>query len=71
MSVQTMLPGAAINDVADRGTPGTVPGGGAAAGLLITEIMYDPASAEPDWEWVEAVQQYGLADRLWRNAVRV
>ena len=58
-SVQTMLPGAAINDVADRGTPGTVPGGGAAAGLLITEVMYDPASAEPDWEWVELFNNTG------------
>ncbi len=32
-----------------------VPGGGAASGLLISEIMYDPASAEPAWEWVEVL----------------
>jgi hypothetical protein len=49
VSVQTTLPGTPINNVADRGTPGIVPGGGAATGLLITEVMYDPASAEPAW----------------------
>lgn len=49
VSVQTTLPGAALNNVADRGSPGAAPGGGAAAGLVISEIMYDPASAEPDW----------------------
>jgi predicted secreted protein len=59
VSVQTTLPGAPINDVADRGTPGAVPGGGAAAGLLITEIMYDPASPEPAWEWVEVYNNTG------------
>lgn len=49
VSVQTTIPGTPINNVADRGTPGTVPGGGAAPGLLVTEIMYDPASPEPAW----------------------
>ena len=34
VSVQTTLPGTAINNVADRGTPGTVPGGGAAAAAV-------------------------------------
>jgi hypothetical protein len=58
-SVQTTLPGAALNNVADRGTPGTVPGGGAASGLLISEIMYDPASSEPAWEWVEIFNNTG------------
>ncbi len=61
VSVQTTLPGTPINNVADRGTPGTVPGGGAASGLLITEIMYDPASAEPAWEWVEVMNNTGAA----------
>jgi predicted secreted protein len=60
-SVQTTLPGTAINNVADRGTPGVVPGGGAAAGLLITEVMYDPASAEPAWEWVEVYNNTGAS----------
>jgi hypothetical protein len=59
VSVQTTLPGAAINNTADRGTPGTVPGGGAASGLVISEIMYDPASPEPGWEWVEVVNNTG------------
>jgi hypothetical protein len=58
VSVQTTLPGAAINNVADRGTPGAVPGGGAAAGLVISEIMYDPASPEP--EWVEIFNNSGV-----------
>ena len=67
VSVQTTLPGAAINNMADRGTPGTVPGGGAASGLVISEIMYDPASPEPDWEWVEIFNNTGALDRLRRT----
>jgi hypothetical protein len=59
VSVQTTLPSTPINNVADRGTPGTVPGGGAAPGLAISEIMYDPASAEPAWEWVELYNNTG------------
>ena len=59
VSVQTTLPGTPINSVADRGTPGVVPGGGAASGLLISEIMYDPASPEPAWEWVEVFNNTG------------
>lgn len=58
-SVLTTLPGTPINSVADRGTPGAVPGGGAAPGLLISEIMYDPASSEPAWEWVEVFNNTG------------
>jgi hypothetical protein len=58
-SVQTTLPGASVNNVADRGTPGAVPAGSAATGLLISEIMYDPASAEPAWEWVEVFNNTG------------
>jgi hypothetical protein len=59
VSVQTTLPGTPINNVADRGTPGVVPGGGAASGLLISEIMYDPASTESAWEWVEVFNNTG------------
>jgi hypothetical protein len=58
-SVQTTLPGTAINNVLDRGTPGAVPGGGATSGLVISEIMYDPASNEPAWEWVEVFNNTG------------
>lgn len=61
VSVQTTRPGAAINDIADRGTPGAAPPGVAATGLLISEIMYDPASSEPAWEWVEVVNNTGSA----------
>jgi hypothetical protein len=56
VSVPTTLPGAPINNVADRGSPGAVPGGGAAAGLVVSEIMYDPASPEPDWGTVLLVR---------------
>ena len=56
VSVQTTLPGTPINNVADRGTPGAVPGGGATPGLLISEIMYDPASTEPGWGTVLLVR---------------
>ena len=52
-SQPTTIPGAPINDIADRANPGVVPGGTPPAGLRITEIMYDPASPENDWEWVE------------------
>lgn len=61
VSVQTTLPGTPLNNVADRGTPGTVPGGGASPGLVISEVMYDPASAEPAWEWVEVVNNSGAS----------
>src|SRR5262249_17318757 len=47
-SQPTTIPGAPINDVADRANPGIVPGGTPTA-LRITEIMYDPASPESDW----------------------
>lgn len=59
VSSQTTITGAQINSLSDRGTPGLVPGGGAAPGLLITEIMYDPASADASWEWVELYNNTG------------
>lgn len=61
VSVQTTLPGTPLNNVADRGTPGTIPGGGASPGLVISEVMYDPASAEPAWEWVEVLNNSGAS----------
>jgi hypothetical protein len=61
VSVQTTLARTPINNVADRGTPGVVPGGGASAGLTISEIMYDPASSEGAWEWVELYNNTGAA----------
>jgi hypothetical protein len=59
-SVQTTIAQATINDTADRGNPGTLPAGPASSGLLITEIMFAPASpaatagwSSDDFEWVE------------------
>jgi hypothetical protein len=48
-----------LNNVADMGTPGIPPSGTAGPGLRITEIMYDPASDEPEWEWVEVFNNTG------------
>ena len=53
-SVATTLEGLAINDTRDIGNPGTVIA--ATEGfnsLAFTEIMYDPGSDEPAWEWIE------------------
>jgi hypothetical protein len=56
----TTIENAQINSTEDRGSPGILPGGGANAGLRITEIMFAPDSplvtvgyAEADFEWVE------------------
>lgn len=59
-SSPTFINDAPINSINDRGNPGVLPPGPAAAGLLITEIMFAPESplatveyAESDFEWVE------------------
>jgi hypothetical protein len=57
-SVPTTMQGL-LNSTDDVGTPGMPPSGTAAAGLRITEIMYDPASPEPAWEWVEIYNNSG------------
>ncbi|NOZ40146.1 MAG: lamin tail domain-containing protein [Planctomycetes bacterium] len=49
------------NSTADIGNPGVVPAGAASAGLLISEIMYNPRSSEDDWEWVEIYNNTGSA----------
>jgi hypothetical protein len=61
-SVETTIPDAQINSTDDWGNPGVLPVGSAAAGLLITEIMYAPASPlatvdfnESHFEWVEVL----------------
>lgn len=52
-SVAVQVPGFLNND-SDVGNPGIAPPGTPATmGLQFTEIMYDPASPEDDWEWVE------------------
>ena len=61
-SVQTFLPGMEpFNDAMDVANPGTVPAGTAAGGFLITELMYNPRSPEPGWEWVEVHNNTGAA----------
>jgi hypothetical protein len=49
----------AVNSIADVGNPGIVPAGPQAAGLIISEIMYNPRSPEADWEWIEVVNNTG------------
>lgn len=58
-SIETTRSETPINSVDDRGSPGTTPAGAASSGLLITEIMYDPRSSEPAWEWVEVYNNTG------------
>jgi hypothetical protein len=62
-SVSVNLPGAPLNSTNDTANPGKVPAGAAAAGLLISEIMYDPNSAAVSsverWEWVEIYNNTG------------
>jgi hypothetical protein len=60
LSEMTTIASAQINSTSDRGNPGAVPTGPAAGGLLITEIMFAPASPlvevgfnSDDFEWVE------------------
>jgi hypothetical protein len=51
------LAGAQLNSTSDVGNPGRAPAGPGPAKLLITEIMYDPATpgvgGTERWEWVE------------------
>ncbi len=56
-----------INSVDDVGNPGVIPAGPQAAGLLISEIMYNPRSAEPGWEWIEVVNNTGSAINFGAN----
>jgi hypothetical protein len=67
-SVQTTIEDAQINSTDDRGNPGLRPAGPAAAGLLITEIMFAPKSplatvgfSESDFEWIEIYNNTGAA----------
>jgi hypothetical protein len=65
-SSATSVPGAAINNVNDSGTPGLVLQGGTPpiGKLVVTEIMYNPASAvsgndEAPFEFVEILNNTG------------
>ncbi|MEM9351677.1 MAG: lamin tail domain-containing protein [Planctomycetota bacterium] len=52
-SVEATIMGGQLNSTDDIGNPGIAPGGTAPSSVLITEVMYDPDSAEDDWEWIE------------------
>lgn len=58
-SSATTLNAGPVNNTSDRATPGVPPTGPAGPGLSITEIMYDPASPEPAWEWIEVHNNTG------------
>ncbi len=54
-----------VNNTNDIGNPGIVPPGiPSTTGLHFTEIMYDPASSEPNWEWIEVYNSTGSAINL-------
>ncbi len=55
------LQGANLNSTSDIGSPGFVSAGTAPNGLSVTEIMYNPRSTEPGWEWVEVYNKTGAA----------
>jgi hypothetical protein len=61
VSVETTFPSAPVNNVADLANPGIKPSGAAAAGLLITEIMFAPATPSAQgwsathFEWIEVL----------------
>lgn len=57
-SVLVTTPGSTNNPL-DRGNPGFLPGP-APAGITFTEIMYNPASTDSAWEWVEFHNNSGL-----------
>ncbi|WP_168206645.1 lamin tail domain-containing protein [Lacipirellula limnantheis] len=58
-SVPVIAPGTPVNNPLDIGNPGRVAPGSATPGLLISEIMYDPASPDGTWEWVELYNNTG------------
>lgn len=68
-SVETTREGAQINSTNDTGNPGVLPSGSAAAGLIITEIMFAPDSplvtggsyTSTDFEWIEVLNNSSLA----------
>ena len=59
VSTATFFESAQINSIEDLANPGVVPAGEASAGLLITEIMYNPKSEDDDFEWVEVYNNTG------------
>ena len=61
-SIPTFLSGGTqINNTNDVANPGLLPAGALPAGLHVTEIMFNPASSEPNWEWFEVLNNTGGA----------
>jgi|GEM_PF-4706520 len=59
-SVETLLPTSPLNSLDDIASPGVSDASGSASGLVITEILYNPASAEPsEWEFFELLNATG------------
>ncbi len=52
-SVAASFGSGSVNNPNDFANPGRLPEGSPIDDLIITELMIDPASTEPDWEWVE------------------
>lgn len=58
------IPGS-INSDDDIGNPGIKPPGiSSVSGLQVTEVMFDPASPDDDWEWIELYNSSGAAISL-------
>jgi Lamin Tail Domain len=58
-NAQITIPGANLNSTSDVANPSFLPGGTPPSKLNITEIMYNPRSTEPGWEWVEVSNNTG------------
>lgn len=59
-STQVQIAGGQLNNTNDYANPGVVNATGTPpAGISITEIMYNPASADASWEWVEVYNNTG------------
>ncbi|WP_425397886.1 lamin tail domain-containing protein [Aeoliella sp.] len=62
-SVQSFVPAdnVTLNNTGDIGNPGYVFGSTPTPNgkLIVTEVMYDPLSSEPNWEWIEVYNNTG------------
>ncbi len=58
-SIPTFLGNTQINNTLDVGNPGLLAGTAPVSGLHVTEVMFNPRSAEADWEWVEVYNATG------------
>ena len=59
-SIETLLPISLLNSLDDIASPGATDAVGSASGLVITEVLYNPASSEPsEWEFFELLNATG------------